>query len=121
MSRVSGVFAPMFLTQVTILLKSDFLGNADRRISTWPFSPFLSVEGRFLGFLIRLALLMGTYTFNRFQRSEKRAHVQRCHAFLIEIVLVLPHEWTHTQHMSPQLSLREWNILRFGAGIALGL
>ncbi len=52
--------APMFLTQVAILLKSGFLGNADRRISTWPFFPFLSVEGRFIGFLIRFALLRGT-------------------------------------------------------------
>ena len=100
-SRVSGMCAPMFLTQVAILLKSDFLGNLDRRISTWLFFPFLFVEGRLLGFLIRLALLMGTYAFNSFQQSEKHAHVQRRHAFLIEIVLVLPREWTHTQHMSP--------------------
>ncbi len=91
----------MFLTQVAILLKSDFLGNADRRISTWPFFPFLSVEGRFLGFLIRLALLRGAYAFNSFQQSEKHAHVHRRRAFLIEIILVLPCEWTHTQHMSP--------------------
>jgi hypothetical protein len=66
-SRVSGMCAPMFLTQVAILLKSDFLGNAGRRISTWLFFSFLSVEGKFLGFLIRFALLMGTYTFNSFQ------------------------------------------------------
>ncbi len=121
MSRVSGMCAPMFLTQVAILFKSDFLGNAGCRISTWPFFPFLSVEGRLLRFLIRLALLMGTYAFNSFQQSEKRAHVQRHHAFLIEIVLVLPCKWTHTQHMSPELSLREWIVLRFGAGICVGV
>ncbi len=91
----------MFLTQVAMLLKLDFLGNPDHRISTWPFFPFLSIEGRLLGFLIRLALLMGTYAFTSFQRSEKHAHVQRRHAFLIEIVLVLLSKWTHTQYMSP--------------------
>jgi hypothetical protein len=74
--------APMFLTQVAMLLKSDFLGNAGRRISPWPFFPFLSIEGRVLGFLIWLALLMGTYAFNSFQQSQKRVHVQRRHAFL---------------------------------------
>jgi hypothetical protein len=100
-SRVSGMCAPMFLSQVAMLLKLDFLGNTGRRISTWPFFSFLSVEGRLLGFLIWLALLIGTYAFNSFQRSQKRAHVQRRHAFLIKIVLVLPREWTHTQHMSP--------------------
>ncbi len=62
---------------------------------------------------------MGTYALDSFQRSEKHAHVQRHHAFLIEVILVLPHEWTHTHYMSPELSLREWNILGLGAGIGL--
>ncbi len=68
----------------------DFLGNVDRRISTWPFFPFLALLGRLLGFLmvIRLALLMGTYAFNSFQQSQKRAHVHRHHAFHVEIVCV---------------------------------
>ncbi len=30
------------------------------------------------------------------ERSQKQVHVHRRHAFLIEIVLVLPWEWTHT-------------------------
>ncbi len=93
----------MLLAQVTMLLKLDFLGNPDRRISTWLFFPFLALVGRLLGLLmvIRLALLMGTYVFNSFQRSQKQAHVHRRRAFLVEIVLVLPREWTHMQHMNP--------------------
>ena len=101
MSCVSGMCAPMFLTLVAILLRSDFLGNAGCWISTWPFFPFLVVEGNFLSLLLFLALLMGTYAFNSFQRSQKRAHVQRRHAILVEIVLVSPRKWTHTQHMRP--------------------
>ncbi len=62
---------------------------------------------------------MGTYALDNFQQSEKRAHVQRRHAFFIEVILVLSREWTHTQYMSPELSLRERNILGLGAGIGL--
>ena len=101
-----------------MLLKTDFLGNPDRRIGTRTLLPFLALVRRPLGFLIiRLALLMGADTFNHFQRSQKRVHVHQHHALFVHVVLVLPREWTHTQHMSPYLSLHEWNVLGLGAGI----
>jgi hypothetical protein len=47
-------------------------------------------------------------------------HVHRHHALLVQIVLVLPLDRAHTQHMAPKLSLRERNILGLGAGICIG-
>ncbi len=86
-----------------MLLKSDLLGNPDRRTGTGTLLPFLALVGRLVRFLIviQLALLVGADAFNRFQRSQKRAHVHWRHALLVHVVLVLPREWTHTQHMSP--------------------
>jgi hypothetical protein len=105
-----------------MLLKADFLGNLGRRIGTRAFFPFLALIGRLVRFLeiIQFALLLGADAFDCFQRSQKQAHVHRRHALLIHIVLVLPLERAHMQHMSPKLSLREQNVLRFGAGIRIG-
>jgi hypothetical protein len=86
-----------------MLLKADFLGNPDHRIGTRGFLPFLALIGRLVQFLksIRFSLLTGADTFNRFQPSQKRAHVHRSHALLVHAILVLTLEWTHTQYMSP--------------------
>jgi hypothetical protein len=94
---------PMFFTQVAMLLKADFLGNSGRRIGTRAFLPFLALIGRLLRFLVRiqLALLVGADAFDHFQQSQKQAHVYWHHALHIHVVLVLPLDRAHTQHMSP--------------------
>jgi hypothetical protein len=97
---VRGIHAPMLLAQVAMLLKAGFLGNPDRRIGTRAFLPFLALVRRLLG-RFRFALLIGADMFDCFQLSEKQAHVHRHHALLVHIVLVLPLERAHTQHMAP--------------------
>ncbi len=57
---------------------------------------------------------------NCLQRSEKQAHVHRSHTFLVKVVLILPLDRAHTQRMSPQLSLREWDVLELDAGVCVG-
>ena len=42
-SVVSGMCAPTLLAEFAMLLKSDFLGNPDRRIGTRAFLPFLGL------------------------------------------------------------------------------
>ena len=95
----------MLLAQVAMLLEADFLGNPGRIIGTRAFLPFLALIRRLVGFLkrIRLALLLfiGADAFNHFQQSQKRAHVHGRHTSLVEVVLVLPLDWAHAQHMSP--------------------
>jgi hypothetical protein len=94
----------MLLAQVAMLPKMDFLGNPGRRIGTIrAFHPFLALIGRLLRFLVRiqLALLIGADMFDCFQQSQKRAHVHRRHALLVHVLLVLPLDRAHTQHMSP--------------------
>jgi hypothetical protein len=102
-SIVHGMCAPMLLAEFTMLLKLDFLGSSDSRIGTRAFLPFLALTGRLVGFLkiIQFALLIGADAFNRFQKSQKQAHVHRRHALLVHVILVLPLEWTHMQYMSP--------------------
>ncbi len=70
-----------------MLLKADFLGNLDRRIGTRAFLPFLALIGRLVGFFknIRFALLIGADVFNRFQQSQKQAHVYQRHALLVHV------------------------------------
>jgi hypothetical protein len=100
---VHGMCALMFLTQVAMLLKADFLGNPGQKIGTRAFIPFLALIGRLLRFLVRIqfALLIGADAFDCFQRSQKQAHVHRHHAILVQVILVLSLDRAHTQHMSP--------------------
>ncbi len=44
-NAVRGMCAPMLLAEYAMLLKSDFLGNPDHRISTRAFLPFLALIG----------------------------------------------------------------------------
>jgi hypothetical protein len=90
----------MLLAQVAILLKADFLGNPDRGIGTRAFLPFLALVRRLLG-RFQLALLVVADAFDYFKLSQKQAHAHRHHALLVHIVLILPLERAHTQHMSP--------------------
>jgi hypothetical protein len=99
-SVVHGIHTPMLLAQVAILLEANFLGPLDRSLGTRAFLPFLTLVSRLLG-RFQFSLLVGADVFDCFQRSEKQAHVHRRHALLIHIVLVLPLERAHTQHMSP--------------------
>ncbi len=103
MSVVRGMCAPMLLAEFAMLLKLDFLGDPDCRIGARAFLPLLALFERFVKFLksIQFALLVGADAFNCFQQSQKQAHVHWCHVLLVHIVLVLPLEWTNTQHMSP--------------------
>jgi hypothetical protein len=120
MCVVHGKRAPVLLAQVAMLLsKANLLRHMDRSLGTREFLPFLALVRRLLG-RFQFALLVGTHMFNRLQRSEKQAHVYRSHTFLVKVVLVLPLDRAHTQHMSPQLSLREWDILGLGAGVRVG-
>ncbi len=99
-SVVRGIRAPMLLAQVAMLLKANFLGRPDRSLGTRAFLPFLALVRRLLG-RFQFDLLVGADAFDCFQRSENQAHVHRRHALLIHVVLVLPLERAHTQHMSP--------------------
>jgi hypothetical protein len=100
MSVVHGIRTPMLLAQVAGLLKADFLGKPGRRIGTRVLLPFLALVGRLLG-RFQFALLVGADVFDRFQQSQKQAHVHRRHALLVHVVLVLPLKRAHTQYMSP--------------------
>ncbi len=42
------------------------------------------------------------------------------HTLFVEIVLVLPLDRAHMQHMAPKLSLCEWNVLELGVGVDAG-
>jgi hypothetical protein len=119
-SVVCGIRAPMLLAQVTMLLETNFFGHPGHSLGTRVFLPFLALVRRLLG-RFQFALLVGADAFNCFQQSEKQAHVHWCHALLVHVVLVLPLERAHTQHMAPLLSLREWNVLGLGAGICIGV
>ncbi len=99
-SVVRGIPAPMLLAQVAMLLEVEILGRPDRSLGTRAFLPFLALVRRLLR-RFQFALLVGADVFNRFQQSEKQAHVHRRHALLIHVVLVLPLERAHMQHMSP--------------------
>ncbi len=44
-------------------------------------------------------------------------HVHGSHAFLVEVVLVLPHVQTHLENVTCQISHGEWNICRSQARI----
>jgi hypothetical protein len=100
MSVVHGICTPMLLEQVTMLLEANFLGHPDRSLGTRAFLPFLALVRRLLG-RFQFALLVGANAFDHFQLSEKRAYVNRHHALLVHVVLVLPLERAHMQHMSP--------------------
>jgi hypothetical protein len=97
---VRGIRAPMLLAQVAMLLKANLLWHTDRGLNIRSFLTFLALVRRLLG-RFQFALLVGTHAFNRLQQSEKRAHVYQSHTFLVKVVLVLPLDGSHTQHMSP--------------------
>ncbi len=98
---VRGICTPMLLAQVAMLLKANLPGHTDRSLGTRAFLPFLALVRRLLGRFL-FSLLVGADAFNHLQRNEKRAHVHWRHALLlVHIVLVLPLERAHTQHMSP--------------------
>ncbi len=97
---VHGIHAPMLLAQVIMLLKANLLGHTDRSLGTRAFLPLLALVRRLLR-RFRFAFLVGADAFNHLQRNEKQAHVHWRHALLVHIVLVLPLERAHTQHMSP--------------------
>jgi hypothetical protein len=99
-SVVRGICTPMLLAQVAVLLQTDFLGNPSRRIGTRVFLPFLALVGRLLR-RFQFALLVGANAFDCFQQSKKQAHVHRRHVLLVHVVLVLPLDRAHTQHMAP--------------------
>jgi hypothetical protein len=99
-SVVRGIRTPMLLAQVAMLLEANFLGHPDHSLGTRAFLPFLALVRRLLG-RFQFALLVGADAFDRFQRSEKQAHVHRRHALLVHVVLVLPLEGAHMQHMAP--------------------
>jgi hypothetical protein len=119
MCDVRGIHAPVLLSQVAMLLKANLLWHMIRSLGTRAFLPFLALVRRLLE-RFQFALFVGTDAFNRLQRNEKQAHVHRRHTFLVEIVLVLPLDRAHMQHMSPQLSFCEWDVLRLGAGVCIG-
>ncbi len=119
MCVVHGICASMLLAQVSMLFEANLLWHTDHSLGTRAFLPFLALVRRLLG-RFQFALLVGTHVFNRLQRSEKQVHVHRSHTFLVEVVLVLPLDRAHTQHMSPQLSFREWDVLGLGAGVHVG-
>jgi hypothetical protein len=99
-SVVRGIRTPMLLAQVAMLLEANFLRQPDRSLGTRVFLPFLALVRKLLG-RFQFALLVGADTFDRFQLSEKRAHVHWRHALLVHVVLVLPLERAHMQHMAP--------------------
>ncbi len=99
-SVVRGICTPMLLAQVAMLLEANFLGHPDHSLGTRAFLPFLALVRRLLR-RFRFALLVGADAFDRFKQGEKQAHIHWCHALLVHVVLVLPLERAHTQHMSP--------------------
>jgi hypothetical protein len=90
----------MLLAQVAMLLEANFLGHPDHSLGTRAFLPFLALVRRLLG-RFRFALFVGADAFDCFQQSEKEAHVHWHHALLVHVILVLPLERAHTQHMAP--------------------
>ncbi len=54
---------------------------------------------------------------NSFQKSEKQMLVHGSHAFLVEVVLVLPRVQTHPGNVTCQISLGKQNICRCRTGI----
>jgi hypothetical protein len=78
-----------------MLLKANFLWDSGLRLITRLLVALLTLARSFLARLC-VDLLLGTYTLNSLERGEKRTHVQWHHAFLVEIVLVLPHKWAHS-------------------------
>ncbi len=66
MSIVHGIRAPMFLAQVAVLLKAEFLGNPGRRFGTRALLPFLALVRRLLR-RFQFALLVGADAFDCFQ------------------------------------------------------
>ncbi len=70
-SVVRGIYAPMLLAQVAVLLKLDFLGDPGRRIGTRALLPFLALVGRLLG-RFQFALLVGADTFDHFPKVRSK-------------------------------------------------
>ncbi len=97
---VCGICASMLLAQVAMLLQANLLGHSHHSLVTRAFLPFLALVRRLLG-RFRFALLVGADAFNCLQRNEKQAHIHWGHTLLVYVVLVLPLDRAHTQHMSP--------------------
>ncbi len=62
-----GIWAPMLLAQVAMLLKANFLGSPDHRISTRMLLPFLALVESLLG-RFQFGLLKGADALNRLQQ-----------------------------------------------------
>jgi hypothetical protein len=108
--------APMFLAQLTRLLKTDFLMSLLCGSSTGPLGSCLVLVRSFLAGL-HMGFCRGTYALNSLERSLKRAHVHGSHALFLQVALILPLVWTHPENVTCQISLKERNISRRHAGI----
>jgi hypothetical protein len=69
---------------------------------------FFALVGSFLG--LCAGYLLCTYMLNSLKRCKEQTHVQQSDTSLLEVVLVLPLEWTHPENMTPQFSLGEQNV-----------
>ena len=98
-----------------MLLGVSFLWDSGRRFSTRLLVAFLAIGGSFLR--LWAGLLLGTYALKSLKRHKRQMHVERHHAFLVEIVLVLPLKWTHPKNVTPQFTLGEWNVCWNCSGI----
>jgi hypothetical protein len=101
--------APMFLAQLTRLLKTDFLVSLLCGSSTGLLGSCLILVRSFLARL-HMGFLGGTHALNSFKRSLKRVHVHRSHALFLQVVLILPLVQTHPENMTCQIILCEWNV-----------
>jgi hypothetical protein len=111
-----SMLAPKFLSQLTRLLKTDFLVSLFHGSSTWPLGSCLVLVRSFLAGW-RMGFLWGTYTLNSLKRSLKRAHVHGSHALFLQVVLTLPLVQTHPENVTCQISLGEWNTCWRHTGI----
>jgi hypothetical protein len=99
-----------------MLLKIDFLGDSGRSSCARSLGSCLILAGSFLARL-RVGFLLRTYVLYCLKRGKKQTHVPGSHAFLVEVELILPQMWTHTENVHHQISLREWSFCRLHTGI----
>jgi hypothetical protein len=107
---------PCFLHSLQCLLKWTFLETFVCRSSTGSLGSCLALGGSFLARL-RIGLFLCAYVLYCLERHEKQTHVYGSHAFLMEVVLILPRVRTHSENVTCQISLGEWNICRCHTGI----
>ncbi len=87
----------------------NFLGNPVCRSIIGLIGSCLTLGGSFLAGL-RICLFLCTYMLYRLKRPEKQTHVHGSHAFLVEVVLILPCVQTHPENVTRPISLGEQNI-----------